>query len=568
MLRNWFSLFINGNRRTSLVIFGILISAIILRIWGIGFGLPNIYSTDEWFEVKRALKLGVGSYEFDRAGKGFFFYILFIEYAIYFVITKTLGNVRSGYDFLLLLFNDPTIFWLIGRATNAVIGSLNCYILYLLGKKLHSENVGLLAALVMAAHILHVNTSHYIDVDIPLVFLITICLLIMYSSSGTLRYGFPHYSILGAVCALAVTAKITGGVILFSVLAFHYGNIKLENRISTKSFFIDKRLVLFWLVFTVVLFLVEPGYLLRIKNIAVWVLSFFRLVNPDQGSSLKWPIYPRTPWAYYLSTLFPFKYWAISAAALIGLVLSLRIPRREILLAFLIPYLFFLFSSQSKELVFGRYLMPVLPILCIYSGLALERLLEISQTRLKYGLLVFIIALGFTVYPLIDDSVALDLGLSKPDTRTVAKIWVQDNIPVKSKIYIEGTGLTPSASTVPLRMDPDFIDESTRNEDGDSLKGEYYRAMKESLKNGPTYRLIMINNARQLSEALKYKTGDYVILNGAIIGKFRLKINQDSFPEIFQLLLWVDSEECRLIKVFQPDEVTEGPTILIYKRKV
>lgn len=568
MLNKLLPLFINASRKNHLILYGILVLALILRVWKIGFGLPNIYSTDEWFEVKRALKLGAGSIEFERAGKGFLFYVLFVEYAVYYIIVKLLGLVQSGHDFLLALFNDPTNFWLMGRATNAVIGSLTCYFLYLLGRRVHSENVGLFAALLMAVHILHVHSSHFIDVDIPLVFLITICFLIMYSSSGILQYGIAHYSILAVVCALAVTAKITGGVILLGVLAFHYGNIKLENRaVSLKSFFVDNRLALFLVVFVVVLFSAEPGYLITIKHTAVWGLSFFRLADSGRGSMLKWPIYPRTPWVYYLQTLFPLKYLAFSISVFIGVILSFKISRREILLAFLIPYLFFLFTSQSRELVFGRYLLPVLPILFIYSGLALEWLLGICQRRLKYGLIVFMVALGILIYPLIMDSIALDVRLTKPDTRTVAKNWVEEIIPVKAQIYIQGTGITPSAGTVPLRMDPDAIDESERNKGDDPLKGEYYKAMKESLRTGPTYRLIMIDNPRQLSEALQDRIGDYVILNSAIRGKFNLEINQKSFPEIFHLLLWVDSGEFELMKIFQPDEETLGPNILIYRRR-
>jgi hypothetical protein len=52
----------------------IILGAFALRIWGIDFGLPHIYHTDEWFEVKRALKLGVGVFDFERVAKGGYFY--------------------------------------------------------------------------------------------------------------------------------------------------------------------------------------------------------------------------------------------------------------------------------------------------------------------------------------------------------------------------------------------------------------------------------------------------------------------------------------------------------------
>ena len=78
-----------------IIMFAILLLAFMLRIWGIGFGLPYIYSTDEWFEVKRALKLGAGLFEFERTGKGGYFYLLFIEYGIYYLILKLFGLMKQ-----------------------------------------------------------------------------------------------------------------------------------------------------------------------------------------------------------------------------------------------------------------------------------------------------------------------------------------------------------------------------------------------------------------------------------------------------------------------------------------
>ena len=44
--------------RTSLVLFSILAGAIVLRIWGIWFGLPHIFHNDEGFEVVRKMNDG------------------------------------------------------------------------------------------------------------------------------------------------------------------------------------------------------------------------------------------------------------------------------------------------------------------------------------------------------------------------------------------------------------------------------------------------------------------------------------------------------------------------------
>ena len=61
----------------------ILAVALVLRLWGIWFGLPYLYQVDEGHEVLRAMRLGMGSFDFNRNLKGGYFYLLFFEYAIY-----------------------------------------------------------------------------------------------------------------------------------------------------------------------------------------------------------------------------------------------------------------------------------------------------------------------------------------------------------------------------------------------------------------------------------------------------------------------------------------------------
>ena len=51
----------------------VLVVALLIRLWGIGYGLPFSYVNDEYHEVMRALQLGAGSFNFDRIGKGGFY---------------------------------------------------------------------------------------------------------------------------------------------------------------------------------------------------------------------------------------------------------------------------------------------------------------------------------------------------------------------------------------------------------------------------------------------------------------------------------------------------------------
>ena len=118
------------NDSVSMVIVGVLAVSLVLRLWGIDFGLPFLFHNDEGNEVLRALQLGSGSYDFERISKGGYFYILFIEFGFLFVFLNVLGVVNSASEFGAYFIQDPTIFYLTGRATTAVIGTVTIYIVY------------------------------------------------------------------------------------------------------------------------------------------------------------------------------------------------------------------------------------------------------------------------------------------------------------------------------------------------------------------------------------------------------------------------------------------------------
>src|SRR5215813_3204381 len=47
-------------RVAALPLAGVVLVAVALRVWGIGFGLPHVYHYDEHFYINTALKVGAG----------------------------------------------------------------------------------------------------------------------------------------------------------------------------------------------------------------------------------------------------------------------------------------------------------------------------------------------------------------------------------------------------------------------------------------------------------------------------------------------------------------------------
>ncbi len=203
------------------VLVAILLVAFGLRVWGASFGLPFVYHPDEGFEVNRALQLGTGEFDFNlfRMLKGGYFYLLFVEFGFLFVILKVLGFVSSTNDFAMWFIRDPSIFYLTGRVTTGVIGTIAVYLLYRIGARVHSARAGLIAAALLASNVFQVVHSHYITVDIPLTCLCLAGLLFIVridQSGSTTDY-------IGAClfAALATITKLPGVLLVIPLFAVH-----------------------------------------------------------------------------------------------------------------------------------------------------------------------------------------------------------------------------------------------------------------------------------------------------------------------------------------------------------
>jgi hypothetical protein len=550
-----------------------LIVAFILRIWGINFGLPHIYHTDEWFEVKRALKLGAGVFEFERVKKGGYFYLLFMEYGVYFVILKIFGIIKSSDEFLFKIFQDPTPIWLIGRVTTAIIGTINVFILYLLGKRAFSKGVGIFAGFFLAIHFIHVQSSHYITVDVPLTCLLTICFLIMYCKVSDSNFNCLHYSLLGLFSALAIMTKIPGAVILLTVAIFHFKNIDRYSLLEKfKGYLLDKRIWYFAAVFTVVFLAGNPGIISKLPGIVSWLLSFFNF----KDSLAPVPEFPQvdrpvSSIQYYLNIIFPMRMLILNLFIWGGIIVSFfrNYPKQYLFLSFLIPYFFFLSTSKNIEHIYPRYALPMVPILCIYGGVFLDYVIQ-KFGKFAYVRTIIVALLIICVFPVIKKTIAFDQGLTKPDTRTIAKIWVHQNISTDNIVIIEGSIVNTSPTTVPLKVKPDIIDiilsRLTKNKNIEGKK-KFFEIFKKSLKNEKTYKLILMYNKDQLRDALRSKIGDFIILRDKTKRALEIEENWIQFPQLSQLVSWTKSGDFELVKVFEPNKETRGPKLLVYKRK-
>ncbi|MEA2317802.1 MAG: hypothetical protein QOD44_1991, partial [Solirubrobacteraceae bacterium] len=140
---------------------------------------------------------------------------------------------------------------------------------------------------------------------------------------------------------------------------------------------------------------------------------------------------------YYLWTFTWGLGWVPLAAAVAGALGMLVADRRMalVLVPAVIVYVLFM-GTQAR--FFGRWLLPVFPIMCLLAAWAIVRVAELAGRRWPvlrptlYALGAVLLLGQGVVYAMHDG-----LVLSRPDTRNLARAWLVANVPAKTKIVVE-----------------------------------------------------------------------------------------------------------------------------------
>ena len=125
--------------------------------------------------------------------------------------------------------------------------------------------------------------------------------------------------------------------------------------------------------------------------------------------------------------------WAPSLAALAGAACLARADRRAFLL--LVPALVvFLIFMGLEDRYFGRYLMPVIPMICLLSAYAATALADALPRAREPALAL--LSVGLCAQGAID---AVHSGVvnSRVDTRTATLAWLDAHVPARTRIVVE-----------------------------------------------------------------------------------------------------------------------------------
>jgi 4-amino-4-deoxy-L-arabinose transferase-like glycosyltransferase len=421
----------------------VLTVALALRLWGIGQGLPYVYNVDEYGHfVPEAVAMfhhGLNPHYFiNPPALSYLFHVVFAVWLG--------GRVGVTREFA----RHPDQLFLVARVTVALLGTISVWLLYVLGARLFNRGVGLLASALMAVAFLPVFYGHLALNDVPTLAPLTLSLV---GTAGVLRRGRPFdYLLAGVGLGLATATKYTAGVVLIPLLAAAVTQYldgrtdepageRPDGRAGGRG---DARRKV---AIGMAIALVAAAAAYLIAN--PYSLLDFHLFREELERQSKYTEQSRASWiggpgqgsfVYYLWSFTWGLGWVPALAALGGAVSIWRRQRRVgwVLVPAAVLYLLFL-GLQGRY--FGRWLLPVFPIVCLLAanfalelvGWAARRAPRLPRASSAFTALAVIamIAQG-AIY-----SVHSGLVLSRADTRNLARAWVVENIPAGAKIVVE-----------------------------------------------------------------------------------------------------------------------------------
>lgn len=441
----------------------IVAGATALRSWGVGFG---IYHADEPIVVNHALAYGTGDLH-----PHFFIlppltsYLLFVIYGIFYVALRLLGQLPDLMAYQQLFIRHPEIFYVIGRIAVGVLPAV--VTVALLGRVAGRERYGLgmpaalWAAALLAVNYLHVRDAHYIYADIPMTLCVLGAVLAAHRVRDTGTCG--DHLVAGLWIGAATAFKYNAAVVLAAYLtAVVVGKRRSAGLVLTAA-----------AGASVVYLLSNPFSVLDFG-------AFISDIRHQAGAEAA-----VGPAHHLLYAIGGSGGYALIAAALAGAALLFRQDARVAAVWAAFPVLFFIklcVFSQHHE----RYVMPLLPFVCVAAGVAVHALIERAARRWRPAVVV-LVTVSLIAFPLTK-SVLADRLFGRADTRDEARSWIESRLPAGAGIAYSHTFFRP----YPLRTSEQLLELAAAAEsEGSATKSRLTARLQDPAK--PSYRAYFLS---------------------------------------------------------------------------
>jgi 4-amino-4-deoxy-L-arabinose transferase-like glycosyltransferase len=411
--------------RTAL--FVVLAGGALLRFWSLGHDIPFAVAADEPQVMERVVRMmKTGDYNphfFDYPG--LYFHVQLVVACLRFLAGASAGHWTS------LDAVSAADFYLWGRAVSALLATATLWLLYRAGLR-WGHRVALLATGLMAVVPQHVREAHYVVTDVPLTFFTTLTLWLSLRAAEEPSLGAFAWA--GTAVGLAGASKYPGLVaVSMPLVAALAWRADLASRMRAVLVVLGSSAGAFLLAAPYT-WLDLPGFLNGFAHLG----SHF----PARG------IAEAGSWWLYLVHLRIGLGWpgavALAGGVAIAVARSAKGPGRMrwwLLLIFGAAYFGLL---SSRERIFGRYLLPLYPVLAILVAVAIvssaHAVGRLTGRRVWRRAVSAGLGAAVLVPPLVG-AIAFDRRISKPSTQSLAYAWFLEQVPEGARVVLEGQAL-------------------------------------------------------------------------------------------------------------------------------
>ncbi len=413
---------------------GIIILAIFLRLWGLGYDLPYIFHPDEPLHIRVSLRLLLSG---DLNPHFFFYPSLFIYLnaltdALYFLLGRLMGMFKGVHDL------HPLV-TLVGGTAYAPMPSLvladrlltlaasvgTVWVVARLGTYWTGKaEVGLLAALLTAIDPTMVAEGRWVT---PNSFVALFATLAVWGAIAIYRTpSWRNYLLTGVAVGLTGATKYNGAWVILPLLAVHLWRYGLGRTRQERG-----RLYAACAVAALVFLVTSPYFFIdmdaAIPQMRYEAAHYARGHFGMEGRSLEWYVRYMAASGF---VIYPVAWWQV--------IRGIWQRRDEVILLALFPVLYFIFIA-GLAVRNARTFMVIEPLLFLLAALFVVEYLSSRGSpllRSRAALLLSLLMIG-SLIGMGYRTVRQSLSLFEVDGREVAAAWIEEHLPHGSTVALE-----------------------------------------------------------------------------------------------------------------------------------
>ncbi len=463
-----------------------------LRLWGVQHDLPHSYYPDELHFVQRAVSFGSGDLNPHWFHKpALYMYLLFVEYGLYYCAGFLIGSWQSVSEFAVSFVESAGAFILIGRLTTVLFSLASLVAVYRIGEKHFGRHVGLVAALLLSLVVGHVEPSRWVKADVPAAFF---AIASAYFLLNYLRDGrWKAINLAAALAAMGSATKYYPVVMLLPIsVAAVCGRGAGQGRWPHRG----AQLLCAGVVYCAVFLVCSPFNLLDARGRQQTLGSFGvgarleRLVSnqpttgPDAHINERMSLLEGA--SDYVGVLVSERGMGgvIAVICMTGFCIMLARRDRDMCVFAIYPVVFAFVSIVVYPGYAGpRHQCTIYPFLAVIGGAALVWCADLQP---RFNRLVYA-TLGVALCVPLASNLKLSASILKTDARTVAKRWIEAEIPDGTRLLVSEHG--PELRVCKKRIDQMLERSLQADADGQFTAhyADYLRLQSVAAERGVSY---------------------------------------------------------------------------------